>query len=132
VVCAAACDPDVGFVVSHASALLDKLALSRGGPQPAGKTEGLGPALECPFEIAHLRGRELGWPPVRSALRRPCTPELSSSRAQRLTDCRWTPTLRATSDWLSPALSNRAASIRRASNPAKFLRTPAGLPCATH
>jgi len=51
-----------------------------------------------------------------------------SSRAQRLTDWRCTPTFRASSDWLSPCLSNRAASIRRCSNAATSRRTPAGLP----
>src|SRR5215472_12971374 len=87
-----------------------------------------GPRLSARSISRNCAALSLGGRPVRSALRSPRTPECSSSSAQRLTDCRCTPTFRATSDWLSPVLSNRAASMRRSSNAAKSLRTPAELP----
>ena len=61
---------------------------------------------------------------------RPARPDWASCRAQRITDCRWTPSRRATSLWLTPCLSNSAAAIRRRSSPAKSRRTPAALPMA--
>jgi hypothetical protein len=50
--------PDVGLVVSHSGALLDELAHSSGGPQPAGETKRFRPALERAFEVAQLGGTE--------------------------------------------------------------------------
>ena len=48
--------------------------------------------------------------------------------AHRLTDCRCTPTSRATSAWLQPLRSSSAARSRRASRASKSRRTPRGLP----
>jgi len=61
---------------------------------------------------------------------RPARPDWASCRAQRITDCRWTPRRRATSLRLMPCLSNSAAAIRRRSSPAKSRHTPAALPIA--
>src|SRR5215470_15830427 len=105
----------------------------RSRTRPALQSPLLKPKVSAPRLSARSISRSwaalsLGGRPMRLALRSPRRPDSSNSRAQRLTDWRCTPTLRATSDWLSPALSNRAASIRRPSNAAKSLRTPAGLP----
>ena len=62
----------------------------------------------------------------------PWTPDRSSSRAQRLTDWRCTPTRRATSDWLNPWRNNRAASIRRRSRQRSPAAHPLDLPCTIH
>src|SRR5712691_2555429 len=95
---------------------------------PLAKPNASGPRWSARSRSRNWAGLSLGGRPVRLAWRSPHTPDCSSSCAQRLTDCRWTPTARATWDWLSPCRSNRAASIRRASNAAKSRRTPAGLP----
>jgi hypothetical protein len=63
-------------------------------------------------------------------LRRDRRPPSSSCCAQRLTDWRWTPTWRATSDWLRPLRNRSTAFIRRCSSASKSLRTPAGFPIA--
>src|SRR5215472_14222570 len=87
-----------------------------------------GPRLSAPSISRIWPWVSFGGRPVRSALRKPCTPPCLNCRAQRLTDCRCTPNSRATSDWLSPSRSNRAPSSRRSSNFSKSRRTPAGLP----
>ena len=56
-----------------------------------------------------------GFRPARPALFNPARPAYSNCRAQRLTDWRWTPRRRATSDWWRPCSSNRAAFRRRCS-----------------
>jgi len=71
-----------------------------------------------------------GGRPIFFARRRERRPPSSSCRAQRLTDWRWTPTCRATSDWLRPLRNRLTAFIRRCSSASKFLRTPAGFPIA--
>src|SRR5713226_3149270 len=95
---------------------------------PLANPNASGPRLSARSRSRNWAALSLGGRPVRLAWRSPRTPDCSSACAQRLTDCRWTPTARATWDWLSPCRSNRAASIRRASNAAKSRRTPAGLP----
>src|SRR5438445_1360675 len=95
---------------------------------PLANPNASGPRLSARSRSRTWAGPSLGGRPVRWAWRSPRTPDCSSSCAQRLTDCRWTPTARATWDWLSPCRSNRAASIRRRSRAAKSRRTPAGLP----
>jgi len=74
----------------------------------------------------------LGFRPARPAFFSPRRPLASSSTAQRLTDCRCTPTCRATSACGIPCRSRRAASIRRPSNASKSLFTPAGFPMHRH
>ena len=71
-----------------------------------------------------------GGRPICFALRRDRRPPSSSCCAQRLTDWRWTPTCRATSDWLRPLRNRSTAFIRRCSSASKSLRTPAGFPIA--
>src|SRR5260370_26501023 len=95
---------------------------------PLANPNASGPRLSARSRSRNWAGLRLGGRPVRLAWRSPHPPDCSSSCSQRLTDCRRTPTARATWDWLSPCRSNRAASIRRASNAAKSRRTPAGLP----
>src|SRR5207245_1344456 len=95
---------------------------------PLANPNASGPRLSARSRSRNWAGLSLAGRPVRLAWRSPRTPDSSSSRAQRLTDCRCTPTLHATWDWLSPSRSNRAASIRRRSRAAKSRRTPAGLP----
>ena len=65
-----------------------------------------------PFQVC---GRQLRFPTGTSGPFNPARPACSSCRAQRLTDWRWTPTRRATSDWWTPCSSNRAAFKRRCS-----------------
>jgi len=95
---------------------------------PLANPNASGPRLSARSRSRNWAGMSFAGRPLRPALRRPRTPDSPSSRAQRLTDWRCTPNSRATSDWLSPCRSNRAASIRRSSNAAKSRRTPAGLP----
>lgn len=71
-----------------------------------------------------------GGRPIFFALRRDRRPPSSSCCAQRLTDWRWTPTSRATSDWLRPLRNRSTAFIRRFSSASKSRRTPAGFPIA--
>ena len=123
--------PDVGLVVAHPALVLDQLAHPARGPQPAGISERLGTALERLLDLAQLARAEFGLAPGPAGLLKPRRPDWTSSRAQRITDCRWTPSRRATSLWLMPCLSNSAAAIRRCSSPAKSRRTPAGLPMST-
>src|SRR5262245_15386160 len=61
-----------------------------------------------------------GFRPARPALFSPARPASSSCRAQRLTDWRWTPRRRATSDWWMPCSSKRAAWSRRCSKALKL------------
>jgi hypothetical protein len=69
-----------------------------------------------------------GLRPARPAFLRPDMPDSFNCRAQRLTDCRWTPTRRATSASWTPFFNNLAARRRRFSSASKFLFTPAGFP----
>jgi hypothetical protein len=69
-----------------------------------------------------------GFRPARPAFFKPRRPPVSSCWAQRLTDCRWTPTSRATSAWLHPCFSSLAAHKRRSSSASKSRLTPAGFP----
>ena len=66
--------------------------------------------------------------PARPAFLSAIRPFSSSCLAQRLTDCRCTPTRRATSASLYPLSSKRAACIRRFSKALKSRFTPAGYP----
>lgn len=66
--------------------------------------------------------------PARPAFFSATLPFSASCFAQRLTDCRCTPTLRATSASLYPLPSRRAACIRRFSKASKSRFTPAGFP----
>jgi hypothetical protein len=70
----------------------------------------------------------LGFRPARPAFFNAGDPPSSFCFAHRLTDCRCTPTLRATSASETPWSSNFAAFIRRRSNESKFRFTPAGFP----
>ncbi len=72
-----------------------------------------------------------GLRPARPAPRRASTPFKSTSAAHRLTDCRCTPTRRATSACGTPALRSFAAFNRRRSNSSKSRCTPRGLPIPT-
>lgn len=54
--------PDVVLVVSHPGPVLDEIAHPARGPQPGGKSERLGPTLECALQVAQLGRAELGWP----------------------------------------------------------------------
>src|SRR5947207_2007760 len=74
-----------------------------------------GPRVSARSRSRNWTGLSLGGRPVCPALRKPRTPDCLSSLAQRLTDWRCTPTWRATSAWLTPSRSNRAAAIRRSS-----------------
>jgi hypothetical protein len=74
-----------------------------------------GPSLSpCSIRFRSVADN-FGLRPARPALFNPARPASSSCRAQRLTDWRWTPTRRATSDWCTPCSSNRAAFRRRCS-----------------
>jgi len=77
-------------------------------------------------------GRRRGLRPARPAFFSARRPPCWSCRAHWLTDCRCAPTRLATSDWLYPLSSSRAASIRRCSKASKSLRTPAGFPIRAH
>ena len=70
------------------------------------------------------RGLRPGWRAFCKAFR----PPAANCRAQRLTDCRWTPTLRAVSASVQPCSKNRAALSRRRSNARKSRFNPAGFP----
>jgi len=70
----------------------------------------------------------LDFRPARPAFFNAADPLSCFALAQRITDCRWTPTLRATSLWLTPWSSNLAAFIRRRSKAVKSRFTPAGFP----
>jgi len=69
-----------------------------------------------------------GLRPGRGDLRNASRPSAANWRAQRLTDWRCTPTLRAVSASLQPFCSNRAALNRRRSNATKFRFAPARFP----
>lgn len=58
----------------------------------------------------------------------PARPDSATCLAHRLTDCRWTPSCRATSAWCTPCLNSANARKRRCSNASKSLLTPAGFP----
>jgi hypothetical protein len=90
------------FVAAHPGSVLDGSPHPACGPQPVGSAaRPPGPHLSA-LDVAHWvrvsRGRHL----VHWDRRNPHTPDCSSSRAQRLTDCRCMPNSRATCDWLSP------------------------------
>src|SRR5216683_2989923 len=88
---------------------------------PLAKPNASGPRWSARSRSRNWAGLSLGGRPVRLAWRSPRTPDCSSSCAQRLTDCRWTPTARATWDWLSPCRSNRpppSAALPTLRNPA--------------
>ena len=70
----------------------------------------------------------LGLRPARPAFFNAGDPPSCFCLAHRTTDCRCTPTLRATSLWLTFWSSNLAAFIRRRSNAPKSRFTPAGFP----
>jgi hypothetical protein len=70
----------------------------------------------------------LGLRPALPARFKAGVPPRCFSFTQRTTDCRCTPTRRATSAWLIPWSSNLAAFIRRCSKALKFRFTPAGFP----
>lgn len=69
-----------------------------------------------------------GFRPARLAFFRPAIPDSSNCLAQRLTDCRWAPTRRATSASWMPFPNSLAAFMRRFSSASKFRFTPAGFP----
>jgi hypothetical protein len=66
--------------------------------------------------------------PALPAFLSPEMPDSLNCRAQRLTDCRCTPTRRATSASWIPFFSSLAACIRRLSSTSKLRFTPAGFP----
>ena len=68
--------PDMVLVVSHPGPVLDEVAHPTRGPQPAGKSERLGPALERALEVAQLGRAELGWPAGALGLAQPAHPGL--------------------------------------------------------
>ena len=120
----------MGFVIPHPALVLDQLAHPARGPQPVGVAERLGTASERLLDLPQLARAQFGLTPGPASLLQPARPDCASCRAQRITDCRWTPRRRATSLWLTPCLSNCAAAIRRRSSPSKSRRTPAALPIA--
>jgi hypothetical protein len=69
-----------------------------------------------------------GGRPVCGARLKALRPPSASCCAHRLTDCRWTPTRRATAAWLTPRSSHRAACRRRCSSFRRSCVTPAGCP----
>ncbi len=69
-----------------------------------------------------------GLRPARPAFFSPDMPDSLSCRAQRLTDCRCTPTRRATSASWIPSFNSFAACRRRFSSTSKLRFTPAGFP----
>jgi hypothetical protein len=87
-----------------------------------------GPAFTMDFTRDSSPRVSRGLRPARPALLRPARPDSFRVRAQRLTDCRCTPTWRDTSASLSPFLRSVAAFSRRSSNASKSRLTPAGLP----
>src|SRR5215472_2161126 len=95
---------------------------------PLAKPNASGPRLSACSMSRNWAALSLAGRPVRLARRRPRIPDCLSLWAQRLTDCRCTPTWCATADWLSLCRSNRAAASRRPSRAAKSRRTPAGFP----
>jgi hypothetical protein len=87
-----------------------------------------GPRLS-PFSILRRSSADIwGGRPVRAARFKADRPPLFSCFAQRFTDCRWTPILRATSASVNPSLSSFAACMRRCSNFTRSNLTPAGCP----
>ena len=120
------------LVVSHPGPVLDEIPYPTRGPQSAGISQRLGPALERALEVGKWPGSNFAGRPLRPALRRPRTPDCSSSRAQRLTDCRCTPNSRATSDWLIPVAviaPPPSAAVPTQRNPAAH---PLDYPCITY
>src|SRR5215467_4276815 len=86
------------------------------------------------FKPCRIRWRSaaVSWAgrPARGARFRAPGPPCSNCRAQRLTDCRCTPTRRATSASGMPCLSSRAAFRRRCSSFTRSRLSPAGCPIA--
>jgi hypothetical protein len=87
-----------------------------------------GPRFSASRILSRSASDKRGLRPARPAFFRPDTPDSLSCRAQRLTDCRCTPTRRATSASWTPSLSSFAACKRRFSSTSKFRFTPAGFP----
>ena len=87
-----------------------------------------GPRLRMRSNLLRSFVSSSGLRPARPAFRSADFPDSDTVFAQRYTDCRWTPSCRATSAWLRPRFSRRAASRRRSSRASKSRRTPAGFP----
>jgi len=88
-----------------------------------GYPKACGPALSPTSKAASSSAPKRGLRPARPAFFNPVTPSPWSVAAQRLTDCRWTPTRRATSACGKPFFNNFAASKRRSSIKSKSRRT---------
>jgi hypothetical protein len=87
-----------------------------------------GPCFSPSRMFARSASDKRGLRPARPAFFSPDIPDSLSCRAQRLTDCRCAPTLRATSASWIPCFSSFAAFRRRFSSTSKFRFTPAGFP----
>src|SRR6516164_461638 len=96
--------------------------------KPVAYPRASGPRLSPASIWCRSEASSWGLRPARPALRNAEGPNSANCRCQRFTDCRWTPTRRATSASDSPLASRRAACRRRRSNALKSRFTPAGFP----
>jgi len=87
-----------------------------------------GPRFSASRILSRSASDNSGLRPARPAFLRPAIPVSVNCLAHRFTDCRWTPTRRATSASWIPFFSNFAACSRRFSRSSKFRFTPAGFP----
>jgi hypothetical protein len=87
-----------------------------------------GPRFSPSRMLSKSASDKRGFRPARPAFFSPDMPDSLSCRAQRFTDCRCTPTRRATSASWIPCFSNFAACMRRLSSTSKLRFTPAGFP----
>jgi hypothetical protein len=87
-----------------------------------------GPRFKASLIFSRSSFVNCGLRPARPTFLRPGIPDSANCRDQRLTDCRCTPTRRATSASWTPCIKSFAACIRRFSNASKLRFTPAGFP----
>ena len=96
--------------------------------RPVSYPSASGPRFSASRILSRSASERRGFRPARPACFSPDMPDSLSCRAQRLTDCRCTPTRRATSASWIPFFSSFAARMRRFSSASKFRFTPAGFP----
>ena len=87
-----------------------------------------GPRFSSRSMARRSAGESLGLRPARPALFRPARPDSAIASCHRYTDCRCTPSSRATSACVQPCLRSLPARRRRFSSASKSRLTPAGFP----
>ena len=96
--------------------------------RPVSYPSASGPRFRASRIFSRSTSERHGFRPARPACFSPAMPDSLSCRAQRFTDCRCTPTWRATSASWIPFFRSFAACRRRFSSASKLRFTPAGFP----